>query len=79
MNYAFPPDLQKLVEARLTTGNYSTEDEVLRDALRALAEEDEDLIAVREAVSEWRAGDVGTPLSEAFEQVRSSHHAKRQS
>jgi putative addiction module CopG family antidote len=70
VTYAFPPDLGKLVEAYLASGRYATEDEVLRDALRALAEEDEDLVAVREAVAEWRGGDPGTPLAEAFEQVR---------
>ena len=70
MNYTFPPDLQKLVEARLASGLYSTEDEVLRDALRALADEDDDLVAVRDAVAEWRAGDVGTPLATAFDEIR---------
>jgi putative addiction module CopG family antidote len=78
MLYAFPPDLRKLIELHLDSGRYATEDEVLRDALRALAEEDEDLVAVREAVAEWRAGDVGTPLAEAFEQVLRGHGAKRQ-
>jgi putative addiction module CopG family antidote len=78
MLYSFPPDLRKLIELRLDSGRYSTEDEVLRDALRALAEEDEDLVAVREAVAEWRAGDVGTPLAEAFEQVRRTHDTKGQ-
>ena len=71
MSYTFPPDLQKLVEARLTSGGYSTADEVLRDALRALAEEDEDLAAVREGLADWRAGDTGLPVSEAFDQIRS--------
>ena len=77
MQYAFPPDLQKLVEGCLASGHYATEDEVLRDAFRALSEEDEDLVAVREALAEWRAGDMGLPLTEAFEQVRQSHNAKR--
>jgi putative addiction module CopG family antidote len=70
MHYSFPPDLRELVAARLASGRYSTEDELLRDALRALEEEDEDLIAVRDAISEWRAGDQGTPLAEAFDEIR---------
>jgi putative addiction module CopG family antidote len=78
MFYAFPPDLRKLIELRLDSGRYSTEDEVLRDAMRALAEEDEDLVAVREAVAEWRAGDMGTPLAEAFDEVQRRHEAKGQ-
>jgi putative addiction module CopG family antidote len=70
MPYAFPPDLQRLVEAWLASGRYSTEDEVLRNALRALAAEAEDLSAVREAVAEWRAGDPGLPMDAAVDQVR---------
>jgi Arc/MetJ-type ribon-helix-helix transcriptional regulator len=62
----------ELVAARLATGSYSTEDELLRDALRALDEEDEDLAAVNEAIAEWRAGDTGTPLDKAFDEIRSA-------
>lgn len=55
----------------MAAGDYVSEDDLLRDALRALAEEEEDLQAVRDAVAELRAGDEGTPLSEAFAAVRS--------
>jgi putative addiction module CopG family antidote len=72
MLYSFPPDLHELIVARLVSGHYSTEDDVLRDALRALAEEDEDLAAVRVALAEWHAGDAGTPLAAAFDEVRRS-------
>jgi putative addiction module CopG family antidote len=75
MSYAFPSDLQKLIDARLSAGHYASEDDVLRDALRALVEEDEDLQAVREAVSEWRNGDDGLPLKEAFAQIRQGRTA----
>ena len=69
MHYSFP-QTRELVAARLASGRYSTEDELLRDALRALEEEDEDLTAVRDAIAEWLAGDRGTPLAEAFDEVR---------
>ena len=72
MTYAFPPDVQHLISRRMAAGGYSTEDDVLRDALRALSEEEEDLEAVREAVAEFRAGDPGLPLDEAFDLVRQS-------
>ena len=72
MSYQFPPDVEQLVAGCMSTGAYSTEDDVLRDALRALAEEEEDLVAVREAVAEYRAGDTGLPLDEAFALVRRS-------
>lgn len=79
MQYAFPPDLQKLVEAQLATGIYSSEDDLLREALRALTEEDEDLAAVREAIAEWRAGDPGMPLNEAFDEIRRNVHGSENS
>lgn len=75
MSYTFPSDLQKIIDARLTAGQYASEDDVLRDALRALSEEDEDLQAVREAVAEWRGGDEGLPLKDAFAQVRQGRTA----
>ena len=70
MSYLFPLDVQKFVAARLATGQYASEDEVLREAFRALKDEDADLAAVREALAEWRAGDSGTPLAEAFDEIR---------
>lgn len=42
----------------------------LRDVLHALEEEGEDLQAVKTAVAEWRAGDEGLPLKEAFDEIR---------
>ena len=72
MTYAFPPDVEELVAGRMAAGGYATEDDVLRDALRALAEKEENLAAVREAIAEYRAGDPGLPLDEAFDLVRRS-------
>jgi putative addiction module CopG family antidote len=72
MSYAFPPDLQRLIDSRMSSGQYHSADDLLRDALRALGEENEDLTAVREAIAEWRAGDAGTPLAEAFDEIRRS-------
>ena len=70
MPYQFPPDLQQMISARMAGGIYRSEDDVLRSALEALAERDDDLAAIQAAVEEWRAGDEGTPLSDAFEIVR---------
>ena len=36
MQYAFPPEIGQLVTAQLATGKYSSENEVLLHALRAL-------------------------------------------
>jgi len=56
-----PPDVRRMVEAKLASGRYRDEEQVLREALRALTEQDEDLEAVCEAISEWKAGDAGVP------------------
>ena len=73
MPYSLPPDIEQMVKARLLSGQYENEEDVLRDALRAMAEADEDLAAVREAINEWRAGDAGTPLAAAFNEIRGEH------
>ncbi len=38
MAYQFPPDVEQLVRDRMAHGGYTSQDEVLRDALRALEE-----------------------------------------
>lgn len=73
MAYAFPADVKDLVDEQIESGQYGSEDEVLRDALRALAEEQEDLAAVNEAIAEWRAGDSGVPLDDAIAAIRAKH------
>lgn len=37
MGYSLPPDVEQLVRGYMDSGQYSSEDDVLRDALRALA------------------------------------------
>jgi Arc/MetJ-type ribon-helix-helix transcriptional regulator len=39
MAYQFPPDVEKLVKEQMVLGSYRSEDELLRDALRALEEQ----------------------------------------
>ena len=74
MAFPFPPDLQEFVRERLASGKYASEEEILRDAFQALAEEEKDLDAVREALAEWQAGDPGVPLDDAIETIQTKHH-----
>ena len=74
MAFSFPPDLQEFVRERLASGKYASEEELLRDAFQALADEEEDLDAVREALAEWQAGDAGVPLDDAVEALRKKRH-----
>ena len=46
MTYQFPPNVDTLLREQMATGNYGSEDELLADALRALAQRDADLDAV---------------------------------
>ena len=73
MGYSFPPDIQQAVGARMASGQYTSEDDLLRDALRALEEQEEDLAAVKEALAEWCAGDEGVPLDDAFASLHNKH------
>jgi len=57
----------------MASGKYASEDELLRCAIGALVEEEQDLDAVRKALNEWRAGDPGVPLDDAFDAVRGRH------
>lgn len=72
MPHTIPPDVESLVAHQMSTGHYQTEDDVLRAALEALTQQDEDLAAVQAAVDEWQQGDLGVPLDEAVRLIRGS-------
>ena len=74
MAYSFPPDVKLLIDSRMASGKYATEDELLRDALDALDAEATELEAIQAAITDWRAGDPGVPLDEAFDQIRHRHN-----
>ncbi len=44
MPYQFPPDLGEHVKARMTGGAYQSEDDLLREALDALDEREQDTL-----------------------------------
>ena len=56
MSYQFPPDVQQLIRQRMAEGSYSTEDDLLRDALRALESERQVVEADAEVVEGVRRG-----------------------
>ena len=43
MSYCFPQELQQMVRQELASGNYSSEDELLLEAVRLLHQREEDL------------------------------------
>lgn len=56
MSYQFPPDVDRLVRDRMAAGGYLSEDDVLRDALVALAERADDLSAIQAGIADMEAG-----------------------
>jgi Arc/MetJ-type ribon-helix-helix transcriptional regulator len=70
MSYPFPIDIQHLVVERMASGRYASEDDLLREALASLSESEHDLEAIEAAIAEWRAGDEGLPLDDAFDALR---------
>lgn len=64
-----PPDVEALVARQLASGRYRSEEDVLRSAMEALTEVDEDVAAVQQALDEWRSGDTGVSLGDAMRMV----------
>ena len=56
MDYQFPPDLKQLVTEQLATGQYRSEDDVLRDALLALKWRRAETAAIAEGIEDMEAG-----------------------
>lgn len=75
MPYPFPPDVKALVEQRMASGKYASEDDLLRVALSGLALDEVDLAAVKAAIDGIEAGGAGVSLDEAFATVRRKHGA----
>jgi len=70
MTYQFPPDVDELVQKHLATGQYVSEDEVLRDALQTLDAERQEWVAIQEGLATLEQGHEGVSLQEAFDAVR---------
>ncbi len=70
MSYAVPADVVAQIDQHLKSGNYATADEVLRDAMQALNQANDDWLAVKEALDAFDAGEEGIPLDVAFKMIR---------
>ena len=56
MPYPFPPEIAERIRRRITSGQFPSEDEVLKAALRALDERDEQLAAIQVGLADWPPG-----------------------
>ena len=76
MGYVLPPELDRLMRDTMASGGYASEDEVLRDALRTLAERDQAVALIEAGVADLEAGRV-RPLAEADANLRRKHDIPR--
>jgi putative addiction module CopG family antidote len=69
MAYQFPPDIQQLVDFQMASGRYHSQDELLRDALQTLKDNEEAIAAIKEGIEDEMAGRV-RPLAEVDAEIR---------
>jgi Arc/MetJ-type ribon-helix-helix transcriptional regulator len=79
MNYPLPDDLAAQLQDRLATGQYASEEEVLRAALTVLKRQDEEVSAIKAALVDMQAGDRGKLFDEFVEEFRTAHQIARDS
>jgi Arc/MetJ-type ribon-helix-helix transcriptional regulator len=80
MSYEFPADVRQAIDQQMSFGKYRSEDDVLRDALRALVEQRDSILeidpvvveGVRRGVADIEAGR-SRPLSEFDAEFRAQH------
>ncbi len=75
----FSPALEELIRTQMASGGYASEESLLTDALAALAAEGEELSALQEGLDSLNKREPGTPVEQAFSQLRERHglHAVR--
>jgi Arc/MetJ-type ribon-helix-helix transcriptional regulator len=56
MAHQFSSDVDRLIRERMVAGGYRSEDDLLRDALAALAERADDLAAIEAGIDDLNAG-----------------------
>jgi Arc/MetJ-type ribon-helix-helix transcriptional regulator len=72
-----PPDIDQQVRHYLSTGHYQTEEDVLRDALRALGEENCVLADIRQGLQDLEANR-GRPLDEVDAELRKKYNIQHE-
>ena len=72
MPYQFPPEIDHLIKQQLASGSYASENEILRDALNALIQRNEDLSAIQAGLDDMRAGRVYA-LEDVADEIRRKH------
>jgi Arc/MetJ-type ribon-helix-helix transcriptional regulator len=69
MENAFSPEVRNLIDLNLSTGLYSSDDDVLQAALHVLSDYHATIADVRQGIVDYENG-LGEPLSEAMADIR---------
>ena len=78
MSYEFPPEVEHLVKQQMMLGGYVSEDELLREALLALADRREVLDDIRVGIEEMEA-ERGRTLEAVDDELRKKYDIPRKS
>ncbi len=65
--------VQQLIQKKMASGKYDSEDELVREALESLDAEDEELHAIQDSLDDLDRGEEGLPLDEVFANLRAKH------
>jgi Arc/MetJ-type ribon-helix-helix transcriptional regulator len=77
MSYAFPPDVADLVQQAMATGNFASEDDVLRAALQAHLECDDVQSGLQSGIDDMESGRV-TILADVDNAMRAKYSIPRE-
>lgn len=72
MAYQFPPDLQHLVDAQMSTGRYRSQEQLIERALRTLDDYDQSVADIEEGLAEELTG-ATRPLVDIDAEIRRRH------
>lgn len=76
MTHQFSPAVERIINAKMATGRYENEDELVMAALASLDAEEDDLEAIQAGLDVLDRGDVGIPVAEAFRRLREKYDIK---
>jgi putative addiction module CopG family antidote len=69
MPYDLPADLRHEIEERMASGQYASEEDVLREAMRALKSRDEEIAAIQAGIDDMEGGRL-RPFEEVDAEIR---------
>jgi hypothetical protein len=76
MAHQFSPTVEQLIREKMASGRYSSEEELLLDALHSPEGNEEELRAIQEGIDSVEPGNEGVALDQAFEKIREMHRAR---